>query len=309
MARGIDGRALFEDDLDRTFFLSQLERMMFSSGYRCYAWVLMGNHYHLLPRISSVPLGKSMGWLNSTYARYHAKRHGRRGYLFQDRFKSIVTQDQGYVERLIRYVHLNPIRAGICRSLEELGRYPWCGHGAIMGAFASPFLDVDRVLRRFGTTIGEARRRYESFLAEGLGDGDDDEELLARMRDANVERRNRHEPGCWVIGDADFVRNALAEDKERRLRAPAHAVNGWTLERLAHAVEHALELETGELRKRGHANLRARSRKIFCYYAVRRLEFTGSQTALWLGVTAAAVSRSLDSGERLAKYCDLRLVE
>ncbi len=308
MARGIGGRALFEDDHDRQQFLAWLERMLSTNNYQCYAWVLMDNHYHLLPRISHIPLGGAMRWLNSRYAGYHGKRHDRRGYLFQDRFKSVVTQDQGYVERLIRYIHLNPVRAGICRNLDELRRYPWCGHGALMGDFDCPFLNVDDVLRRFGNTVGKAREGYLRFLEDGL-DTDTDDDLVDVLRLTNDERRDRHEPGCWVIGDQAFVQNVLATDREQRLQLPAHAGSEWNLEKLASEVERALSLEAGELLKRGHANARSDARKVFCYYAVRRLEYSGKQVAEWLGITRAAVSRSLDQGEHLVEERNVRVVE
>ncbi len=308
MARGIDGRALFEDDQDRQTFLFRLEQMLARGGYRCYAWVLMNNHYHLLPRISHVPLGGLMGWLNSKYARYHGKRHDRRGYLFQDRFKSIVTQDQGYIERLIRYIHLNPVRAGICRSLDELRRYRWCGHGALMGDFECSFLSVNEVLRRFGSTPLKARAAYERFLAEGLESGAD-EKLFTTLRAANEERSDRLEPGRWVIGDHEFVKNALAADRDRRLRTPAYLTSHWSLERLASAVEKALGLAPREMSKRGRGNNRSYARKVFCFYAVRRLEYSGRQAAAFLGVATAAVSQSLDQGERLVDERELHILD
>ncbi len=143
--------------------------------------------------------------------------------------------------------------------------------------------------------------------AEALEGGNDDD-LQALAREANADRRNRQKPGCWIIGEPLFVRDALAHDKERRLHAPAYAESGWSLDKLARAVEIALGLEREELRKRGRGNLRAEARNVFGYYAVRRLEFTGKETALWLGISAGAVSRMLDQGERIAGERESRLV-
>ena len=123
MARGIDGRNIFIDNDDREMFLGLLGTGIHKNGYKCYAWTLMDNHYHLLLRISENPLAKMMRRLNSTYARYYNARYKRKGYLFQDRFKSIASQDQNYIEELVRYIHLNPIRAGICGTMKELEQY------------------------------------------------------------------------------------------------------------------------------------------------------------------------------------------
>ena len=100
MARGIEGREIFAVDED-------------------YAWVLMSNHYHLLLRSSDEPIGTMMRRLNSRYARYFSKKYNRRGYLFQDRYKSIATQDQNYIEELVRYIHLNPVLILIADGSKE----------------------------------------------------------------------------------------------------------------------------------------------------------------------------------------------
>ena len=128
MARGIDSCNIFIDDEDRTFFLALLESGLRKTGYRLYAWALMPNHYHLVVRTSDVPLEELMRGLNASFARYYAKKYCRNGYLFQDRYKSLVAQDQGYAEELVRYVHLNPVRAGVCKTLARLSSYPWSGH-------------------------------------------------------------------------------------------------------------------------------------------------------------------------------------
>lgn len=133
MARGIEGQDIFATDGDRLRFLSFLAKGLKRTGFACYAWALMKNHYHLVLRSSEQHLSNLMRPLNSAYAQSFSRAHKRRGYLFQDRFKSIVTQDQGYVEELIRYVHANPLRAGICKSPKELERYPWTGHAVLMG--------------------------------------------------------------------------------------------------------------------------------------------------------------------------------
>jgi len=104
MSRGIEGHAIFRDDNDRIFFLDILRRTVTKTGYRMYAWVPMSNHYHRVVQASEFPLGVFMRTINGLYAQYFRKSIGTRGYLFPDRNKSIVTQDQGCIEELISYV-------------------------------------------------------------------------------------------------------------------------------------------------------------------------------------------------------------
>lgn len=169
IARGIEGRRLFIDDNDRTCFCRLLESVIKKSGYKCYAWVLMDTHYHLLFRTSEYPLSKVMRWLNSCYAQHYNDRYDRSGYLFQGRYKSIASQDQKYLKELVRYIHLNPIRGGKCRSLKQLDRYDWSGHAVLMGNSSNAFQDTEDVLRRFDKWHKRAQVRYRLFIRQGMG--------------------------------------------------------------------------------------------------------------------------------------------
>ena len=112
----------------------------------------MSNHYHLLLRTNEEPLGIFMRKLNGTYAQYFRRKYKKNGYVFQDRDKSIVTQDQWYFEQLIGYVHLNPIRAKMCTNLNEFDIYPWTGHSVLVGKQKTRFQDTKSVLRQFVTS-------------------------------------------------------------------------------------------------------------------------------------------------------------
>jgi len=96
------------------------------------------------------------------------RRHERYGQLFQNRYKSIVCQEEVYLKELVRYIHLNPLRAGIVSNLTELNKYPYCGHSALMGRKRRPWQDVDYVLRYFGKTSQNARKAYFSYVERGL---------------------------------------------------------------------------------------------------------------------------------------------
>jgi hypothetical protein len=128
----------------------------------------MPNHYHVLVRPADTDLGAVMRRINGAYARYFNKRHGRSGYLFGDRYKSIATQEYFYVRELIRYIHLNPVRGGTVRKLSHLARYLWSGHHDIISGSRFEWYNTDYVLSKFGKTKAASIKAYLKFLAEAL---------------------------------------------------------------------------------------------------------------------------------------------
>jgi putative transposase len=171
MARGIEGRPVFRDAKDCREFVRRLGEVMLDGGGRLFAWCLMSNHFHLVLTPTRASLASLMRRLMTGYAVWHNRRHERRGHLFQNRYKSIVVEEEPYFLGLIRYVHLNAVRAGMAPTMEALDAYPWSGHRVLLGKVAYPAQDVDAVLERFGRRVGEARRAYRQFVQDGLGEG------------------------------------------------------------------------------------------------------------------------------------------
>jgi len=133
MARGIERRKLFRDDKDRNSFLDRLAIILEETQTQCYAWALIPNHFHILLRTGPTPLSKVMRRLMTGYAVTFNKRHKRSGHLFQNRYKSVICEEDPYLLELIRYIHLNPLRAKLVKDLKELDKYPWTAHSAILG--------------------------------------------------------------------------------------------------------------------------------------------------------------------------------
>ncbi len=140
MARGIERREIFRDDKDRKSFLERFAIILEETQTQCYAWALIPNHFHLLLRTGITQLSKVMRRLMTGYAVTFNKRHKRSGHLFQNRYKSIVCEEDPYLLELIRYIHLNPIRAGLVKDLKELEKYPWTGHATILGKRKDPLI-------------------------------------------------------------------------------------------------------------------------------------------------------------------------
>lgn len=299
MARSLDGVMLFRDDHDRAQFLRLLESYLCMNVCRCYAWALMGNHYHLVLRPGEAGLAPVMKPLNMRYAQYHGRKYHRRGYLFFDRFRSIASQDQGYIEQMVRYVHLNPVRSGDCRDLRALDRYAWTGHSALMGHLSRPFQDTSTVLRKFSRSVEDARAAYREFLADGLASGDEDG-TWAVIRRSNASQERGRQAGCWVIGDPEFVKRALAGDRARRLRVSRFEREGWTLDRLQAEIAARFGVPAARLGRRSRGGETSAARKCFAYVACCQFGLKGSQVARHLGVGGASISTMLREGEQIA---------
>ncbi len=149
IARGIERRKIFNDDHDKENFLTRLALILDKTQTQCYAWALIPNHFHLLLRTSLTPLSKVMRRLMTGYAVTFNKRHKRSGHLFQNRYKSVVCEEDPYLLELIRYIHLNPLRAKLVQDLKELDRYPWTGHSAILGKKKNPLVPYPSSKNRF----------------------------------------------------------------------------------------------------------------------------------------------------------------
>ncbi|MGY4707263.1 REP-associated tyrosine transposase [Candidatus Bipolaricaulota sp. J31] len=166
-SRGNAGQEVFLDDEDRLAFLEILAEVVERYRFRCYAYCLMGNHYHLLIETPEANLSRGMRQLNGVYTQRFNRRHKRSGHLFQGRYKAILVEKDPYLLELARYIVLNPVRAGLVRYP---GRWRWSSYRATAGLEEPPaFLEVERLLSQFDPDPERARRKYRRFVAQGKG--------------------------------------------------------------------------------------------------------------------------------------------
>ena len=300
MARTLPHEQLFSDDDDCDQFLAMLSKSLVRVGYRCYAWALMPNHYHLIVRTSDRELWEFMKPLNTGYAGYHRKKYLRDGPLFRDRYKSIVTQDQHYIAELVRYVHLNPVRAGICKDLKALEQHPWTGNSALMGKHKYEFQDVNTVLQRFGATMASARRAYRAFLQEGLDNDCNKDELTSLVRASNTGTQAGRKTTNWVIGDQAFVKKALLRADEVRIRISRFEKEGSDLAPIAAAVAARFKVRPVDLKNRSRANAVAEARKVFAWLAIHEYRAPTRMVAAYCGVGMPAAWAMARAGQVLA---------
>ena len=171
MIRGIERGKIVKDDSDRKNFITRMGDIAAKTDTAIYAWALLNNHAHILLRSGPCGLPTYMRRLLSGYAISFNIRHRRYGHLFQNRYKSIVCEEDPFFMELVRYIHLNPLRAGLVDNLSKLVRYPWSGHSVLMGRMNKEWQDDEYVLKWFGQKVDEARRKYRHYMAEGIAQG------------------------------------------------------------------------------------------------------------------------------------------
>jgi len=168
MARGNHGQGIFQDDRDRQCFLKTLGEACEKTGWRIHAYVLMGNHYHLLVETPEGNLVAGMKWVQGAYTQRYNSRHKLFGHLFQGRYKAVIVdgQDEDYFPVVSTYIHLNPARAGLIRIGEErLKRYRWSSYPWYLNRAGkrAGWLSTDRVLGSLGFGP-EAVKGYEAYI-------------------------------------------------------------------------------------------------------------------------------------------------
>jgi len=317
MARGIEGSKVFRSNKDRDNFLERLAKILKDTNTTCYAWALIPNHFHLLLRTGSVPISTVMRRLLTGYALWYNRRHHRHGHLFQNRFKSILCQEDSYLLELVRYIHLNPIRAGLVKDLDELNTYPYSGHGAVMGKGKHGWQNVKEVLAMFGGSHGRARRSYRNFVEKGITEGKRHDltgggllrsaggwEGVKALREEKVYQRNDER----ILGDGDFVDRVLAcaeEDMERRYALQARGID---LDSVAARVSEVLKIKTEDIWAKGKYQRIVNARSLLCYWAVRELGIPMSNLSIKLGISIPSISISVRRGQRIAEENEFTLL-
>ena len=173
MVRGINKSVIFDEDEDKTRFLERLGDCVEAGGCSVYAWALMDNHAHILFRSGKDGMSSVMRRLLTWYAQDYNRRHKRSGHLFENRYKSVLCDEEHYLLALVRYIHLNPVRAHIIHTMAELDCYPWSGHHGILDTGRYPWMATEAVLARFGGVGRKARAGYQHFVEEGMSLGHD----------------------------------------------------------------------------------------------------------------------------------------
>jgi REP element-mobilizing transposase RayT len=205
IVRGNQRQDIFIEEQDRLEYLKRLKRYKKERGFILYAYVLMTNHVHLLIETMNTPISKIMQLVNLTYTQYFNKKYGKVGHLFQGRYKSFLCDRDEYLLSLVRYIHLNPVRAKLAKRPEE---YRWSSHKDYLTE-AKGLVDSARVLKIFSEKGPQARRRYGDFVADAIGEGRNEDFYRA--------------VGQQVLGSDEFLEHVETEigRMDRAIRKPS----------------------------------------------------------------------------------------
>ncbi|UCE52696.1 MAG: transposase [Desulfobacterales bacterium] len=303
--RGIESKAIFQDTQDYKNFLERMSVIVNETATPCYAWAFMSNHVHLLFRTGNIPLSTIMRRLLTGYAQQFNRRHKRHGQLFQNRFKSFLCEEEPYLLELVRYIHLNPIRARMVKDLKGLNTYPKTGHSVLMGKIKNDWQDTDYVLKRFGKTLRDARKAYLTFVSKGLSKGRRADlvggGLLRSIGGWSVLKALRA-TGMRVMGDerilgsSDFVEAALKQANEFYEKKTLALAKGIDLDTLIKSVAEYFKLDADLLKSSSRQRKVAQVRAIICGLAVDHLMISGAEVARLLNLSPSAVSKLASRG-------------
>ena len=309
IARGIERQKLFREDSDRELFLERLESGIERTQARCYAWVLMSNHFHLLLRTGTRPISELMRSVLTGHAVYFNKKYHRSGHVFQNRYKSVICQEEVYFMELVRYIHLNPVRAGIVHTLEELDTYGWSGHRAVVGNRDCGWQDTGSILERFGGGT-EAVSGYREYIQDGFSMGKRPELLgggLMRSAGGQEELERRRELREYhlgderILGDSEFVEGLLKQADDQSQEREQLQRTGWTLRRLTEVVVQELSVSEEVLRSRSRRRDISRGKGIIAQIAYEELGISGAEIGRYLKLSSGAVSLTRQKWVKEAK--------
>ena len=300
--RGIERTAIFRDDNDRENFLDRLSKLLADSQTPCYAWALVSTHAHLLLRTGSHAIASTMRRLLTGYAMSFNRRHRRHGHLFQNRYKSILCEEDRYLRQLVAYIHLNPFRAGIVKDVTALKSYPFTGYSTLMGKAVRPWQDTEYVLALFGKRVSESRRNLQRHVAKWAAKGACPELTgggLIRSAGGWRAVKEAYRDGIRlasderILGSSEFVEKTLqgageAYDQKMRLLSV-----GIDLSAVITAVCRYFGIDEKELRSPTNKLQIARARALIGYMATWDLGISGSEVARRLNVDRSAVSRAV----------------
>jgi REP element-mobilizing transposase RayT len=276
ISRGNNRRKIFRSDSDYLRFLEILEQQKSRLPFYLYAYCLMPNHFHLLIEMRDESISQIMQRVLTSYSQFHNRKYKKIGHLFQGRYKSILCQSDRYLAELVRYIHLNPVRARMVKRAEG---YEYSGHRAYIGRDATRLVDSQPVLRHFGGTKKRAVEVYQRFVEAGVGQKSQEEYYRA------AEGR--------LLGGEDFlqeIKHRVGEHRRQR-KKPLEPIS---MKKLIEAAERTSGLRReyfcGKGKTRGVVAIREA-----VIVLGRERGIGNKELALALGIDESSVTRRIEA--------------
>lgn len=291
IARGNDRQDIFHSGEDYLKFLSFLGKQKESLHFYIYAYCLMTNHVHLLIERREERVGRIMQRVLTGYSQYYNRRYRRVGHVFQGRHKAILCQSDPYLAKLIRYIHLNPVRAKMVTTAEE---YPYSSQRSYLGMETAGVVDVDPVLRRFGPIKEVARKRFAEFVRAGAG--------------LEYENEFGSAEGSLVLGSLEFVDDAIhrmGEVDQCQRRKSKKVEKNFHPDKLIAAIEIVLQIPRETFCGAGKSARSIMAKEILILTATEA-GATAVELSRIIGLDSSSVSRRLDAA-RMNTQVDSKL--
>ena len=307
MIRGIERGNIFLGDENGEKFHSRVGELSLDTGTRVLAWALMKNHVHLLLFSGGVGLPAFMRKLLTGYAVWFNRKHRRRGHLFQNRYKSIVCEENPYLLELVRYIHLNPLRRSIVKNLAGLDRYRWSGHSVLVGRSRNDWQEAGYVLSLFGGGGRKAARAYRRFIEDGKDIGRRPElvggglirSLGGWSKVISLRTRGeREEYDSRVLGRGEFVEAVLRDADEKLTRQIRHRQRKNSIKQVIEKMCAEADVKVEELRGGNQRRRVAEVRAKVAYGLNREMGISMAEIARHLGVGASAIAMAIRKEER-----------
>jgi REP element-mobilizing transposase RayT len=309
MIRGIERRNIFRTNKDRNDFIDRLSTLLPETKTICYAWSFMPNHAHFLIRSGPMGISYLMRKLLTGYVVSFNRRHHRTGRLFQNRYKSIICQEDAYFTELVRYIHLNPVRAKLVSTLAGLDYFAYSGHSAIMGTNKRPWQDTEYVLGFYGKDVDS----YHSYIKEGIHQGRRENlsggGLIRTIGGWSEIKNQRQKADRRILGDNDFVLQILTEAGDHYEHTFVFKNKGLTLEAIADKISILFNITKKEILSKGRTKIVVEARSLFCHIAVRYLKATVTEVARLVGMAPSAISYSVIRGKKIAEEKGAQVIE
>jgi REP element-mobilizing transposase RayT len=318
IVRGIERGKIFRSDYDRKNFLNRLGKLISETQTDCFAWALIPNHVHLLLRTGLVPVSVLMSRLLTGYAVWFNKKYRRHGQLFQNRYKSILCQEDPYLKELVRYIHLNPLRAGLVEDMKKLDKHSWCGHSVLMNKTKQAWQNVDYVYGLFSEKKRLARTRYRVYVEKGILDGKRPDltgggllrstggwAVLKGLRKVGIRVKGDER----ILGDSDFVENVLKSAEEELEQKYDLKARGYDFDRVAQRVAEVMKIEIEQVTAFGKSPQTVKGRSLLCFWAHRKLGMTTIEIGKRLNISQSAVSRSSMRGQQIERENRFELID
>lgn len=274
-ARGNRKEKIFYSDNDRRIFLQKMDQTSLKYSFICYAYCLMDNHYHLFIKTPSGNISQGMHYLNASYANYFTAKYKINGPLFQGRYKSLLVDEDNYALVLSSYIHLNPLRAGIAKNLDE---YNWSSLLDYLGKRKKELkkLDTQFILTKLHNNLSQSRVIYKRYLLENL------------TMDFPAENIYRG----IALGDETFIERIESKIKavgEKREIQTTKYQDSYSSEEIIQKVSQAFSLTKGEVLKKQRGNI---YRQITLYLVKRYSSLSLKEIGKTFNMDYTAVSQA-----------------